>query len=72
MDRAAETQSGSFYRYDHPRIYPDILNDMFVRKSDPRDRETSSRCRTWRWSMAGVCSGRIRWTGVRCFWFSAH
>lgn len=34
MSRSTEPQAADFYRYDHPRIYPDILNDMFVRKSD--------------------------------------
>jgi peroxiredoxin len=23
------------YRYDHPRIYPDIVNDMYIPKTDP-------------------------------------
>lgn len=27
-------EAGEFYRYDHPRIYPDILNDMIMKKSD--------------------------------------
>ncbi|MBZ0276634.1 MAG: redoxin domain-containing protein [Anaerolineae bacterium] len=26
--------TASSYRYDHPKIYPDIMNDMFMRKSD--------------------------------------
>lgn len=31
---ADSRSAAAFYRYDHPRIYPDILNDMVVRKSD--------------------------------------
>jgi hypothetical protein len=34
MGFPTEAQSGAIYRYDHPRIYPDILNDMIVRKTD--------------------------------------
>lgn len=34
MPFPSKSQTGAFYRYDHPRIYPDILNDMVVRKSD--------------------------------------
>jgi thiol-disulfide isomerase/thioredoxin len=35
MTMPADPQSAAaFYRYDHPRFYPDILNDMVVRKTD--------------------------------------
>lgn len=35
MTIPADPQSAAvFYRYDHPRIYPDILNDMIIRKTD--------------------------------------
>jgi thiol-disulfide isomerase/thioredoxin len=35
MTIPADPQSAAtFYRYDHPRIYPDILNDMIIRKAD--------------------------------------
>lgn len=32
--KTASPEVGKFYRYDHPRMYPDILNDMFIRKDD--------------------------------------
>lgn len=34
MSLPRDNLSAISYRYDHPRIYPDILNDMFMRKSD--------------------------------------
>jgi thiol-disulfide isomerase/thioredoxin len=34
MTLSSDPQSAAFYRYDHPRIYPDILNDMAFRKRD--------------------------------------
>lgn len=33
--RANVKETAGTYRYDHPRIYPDIVNDMYIRKSEP-------------------------------------
>jgi hypothetical protein len=34
MTHSTDPHSAAFYRYDHPRVYPDILNDMAFRKRD--------------------------------------
>ena len=34
LDNSPHSKDGTRYRYDHPRMYPDVMNDMFLSSKD--------------------------------------
>lgn len=34
LDTSLHSKEGTRYRYDHPRMYPDVMNDMFLSSKD--------------------------------------